>query len=110
MSLQDYSRIEARLSDKLGASGGGRLGLLARARELGLIDPEHRGEGIAGMPSVGRAMTKELVCTSGSPAAISERCGVEFDGWGTYVGPPHVDDGPGKPQVAPLFQLGEIVE
>jgi regulator of RNase E activity RraB len=28
---------------------------------------------------------------------IAERCGVAFDGWGTYVGPPHMDDGPGKP-------------
>lgn len=28
---------------------------------------------------------------------IAVRCGVEFDGWGTYLGPPHMDDGPGKP-------------
>jgi hypothetical protein len=27
--------------------------------------------------------------------AIAERCGVEFDGWGTYVGPPERDEGPG---------------
>jgi hypothetical protein len=29
---------------------------------------------------------------------IAERCGVDFDGWGTYLGPPELDDGPGKPQ------------
>lgn len=28
---------------------------------------------------------------------IAECCGVDFDGWGTYVGPPDLDDGPGKP-------------
>lgn len=28
---------------------------------------------------------------------IADRCGVDFDGWGTYVGPPELDDGPGKP-------------
>lgn len=27
---------------------------------------------------------------------IAESCGVEFDGWGTYVGPPELDGGPGK--------------
>lgn len=31
---------------------------------------------------------------------IAERCGVDFDGWGTYVGPPELDDGPGKPQAS----------
>lgn len=41
---------------------------------------------------------------------IAERCGVDFDGWGTYVGPPHLDNGPGKPPVAALFELGDIVE
>lgn len=29
--------------------------------------------------------------------SIAERCGVEFDGSGTYVGPPHLDNGPGNP-------------
>jgi hypothetical protein len=27
---------------------------------------------------------------------IAESCGIDFDGWGTYVGPPEPDDGPGK--------------
>jgi hypothetical protein len=29
---------------------------------------------------------------------IAERCKVDFDGWGTYVGPLELDDGPGKSQ------------
>ena len=53
---------------------------------------------------------------------IAERCGAEFDGTGTYVGPPEYDDGPGKPasvqrvasdddgaQAGPLFEVGEIL-
>jgi hypothetical protein len=43
---------------------------------------------------------------------IAETCGVEFDGWGTYVGPPHMDDGPGKPltKTEPLFSIsGEVL-
>ena len=27
---------------------------------------------------------------------IAARCGVTFDGWGTYLGSPELDDGPGK--------------
>ena len=39
---------------------------------------------------------------------IAERCGAEFDGTGTYVGPPEHDDGPGQDRPLDLMQLTPV--
>jgi hypothetical protein len=51
---------------------------------------------------------------------MADRYGFNFDGWSTYVGPPELDDGPGKPQrgeerdriepsSVPLFRTGTVL-
>ena len=54
--------------------------------------------------SAGSELTDEDLTTLD---AIAERCNVGFDGWGTYVGPLELDDGPGSRMRIP--DLGTIV-